>query len=181
MTPFFSVLAVFSLLSILAVGGGAAVIPEMKALTVGAAPWITADQFGQIYSLGQLAPGPNMLMVSVIGFHVAGASGALAALLGFFVPSGVITFLVGRVWDRYADNPWRAAIARGLGPLTVGLILAGAWSLAKTVMAGHGPLPYAVSVVVALILLRVKINPVFLILAGGLTTWIASALHVLPT
>ena len=59
------VLGVFALLSILAVGGGTAVLPEMKALTVNRFHWLTPEQFGQIYSLGQLAPGPNMLMVSV--------------------------------------------------------------------------------------------------------------------
>jgi chromate transporter len=179
MTLVLQVLAVFSLLSVLAVGGGAAVIPEMKHLTVGVAPWIDSNQFGEIYSLGQLAPGPNMLMVSVIGFHVAGWLGALAALLGFFVPSGLITFHVGRVWDRFEANPWRASIARGLGPVTVGLILAGTWSLARTVMVGHGPVPYVVCAIVAFVLLRIKLNPVILILAGGLTTWIAGTLGLL--
>ena len=174
------VLGVFSLLSILAVGGGAAVIPEMKTLTVGAAPWITSDLFGAIYSLGQLAPGPNMLMVSVIGYHVAGWGGAGAALVGFFLPAGVITFYAGRMWDRFAENPWRAALARGLGPVTVGLILAGAHSIERTVMAGHGLVPYVVCALVAVILLRVKINPVFLILAGGLATWTARSMGALP-
>lgn len=168
------VLGVFSLLSVLAVGGGAAVLPEMKALTVGPSPWITADQFGQIYSLGQLAPGPNMLMVSVIGYHVTGPLGALAALVGFFLPAAVITFYSGRMWDRFADNPWRASLARGLGPVTVGLILAGALAIERAVMRGHGAVPYAVAAAVVLVLLRVRINPVFLILAGGAVTWLAS-------
>jgi chromate transporter len=181
MTLVLQVLGVFSLLSILAVGGGAAVIPEMKRLTVGAAPWLAPRLFGEVYSLGQLAPGPNMLMVSVIGYHVAGFAGALCALLGFFVPSGVLTFRIGRVWDRFADNPWRAAIARGLGPVTVGLILAGAISLAETVMVGHGAVPYFICGAVAAILLLVKVNPVFLILAGGLATFAANALGALPS
>lgn len=170
------VLGLFSVLSILAVGGGAAVLPEMKAFTVGAAPWITAAQFGQIYSLGQLAPGPNMLMVSVIGYHVAGFGGAAMALVGFFLPAGVITFYAGRMWDRFADNPWRASLARGLGPVTVGLILAGALSIERTVMQGHGLLPYVIAALVVVILLRVKMNPVFLILGGGAATWLAKSL-----
>ncbi len=168
------VLGIFSLLSVLAVGGGAAVLPEMKALTVGPHPWITPDQFGQIYSLGQLAPGPNMLMVSVVGYHVAGWGGAAAALLGFFVPAGVITFFAGRAWDRFAESPWRTALARGLGPVTVGLILAGALSIAHTVM--HGPLNWAIAAVVTVILLRVKINPVVLIAGGGVVAWLGSVL-----
>jgi chromate transporter len=175
MTPMaiLQILGVFSMLSILAVGGGAAVLPEMKGLTVGAAPWITADQFGQIYSLGQLAPGPNMLMVSVIGYHVSGFFGAFAALVGFFLPAGLITYYAGKAWDRFAENPWRASLARGLGPVTIGLILAGALSIERTVMAGHGIVPYLIAAAVVAILLRVKINPVFLILGGGVITWLA--------
>jgi chromate transporter len=55
---------VFALLSILAVGGGTAVLPQMKHDVVDHRQWISADEFADIYSLGQLAPGPNMNMVS---------------------------------------------------------------------------------------------------------------------
>lgn len=167
------VLGVFSMLSLLAVGGGAAVLPEMKTWTVGSAPWLTTDQFGEIYSLGQLAPGPNMLMVAVIGHRVAGWAGAALALLGFFVPSGLLAFAAGRAWDRLAENPWREAVARGLGPMTIGLILAGAVSIERAVMTGHGPLPYAVAAAVVAILASVRVNPFFLIAGGGLATWLA--------
>ena len=68
-------LAVFGLLSVLAVGGGAAVLPEMKHLTEIEHHWVTESQFIHIYSLGQVAPGPNMLMVGVIGQRVAGWPG----------------------------------------------------------------------------------------------------------
>lgn len=173
------VLGVFAMLSLLAIGGGAAVLPEMKAWTVGAAPWISDAQFGQIYSLGQLAPGPNMLMVSVIGYHVAGWAGAALALLGFFVPSGLLAFAAGHAWDRLAANPWREAVARGLGPMTIGLILAGAVSIERAVMQGHGPLPYALASVVVAVLGTVRVNPFFLIAGGGLATWLARQAGVL--
>lgn len=167
------VLGLFSLLSVLAVGGGAAVLPEMKSFTVGAPPWIDAATFGRLYSLGQLAPGPNMLMVSLIGWHVAGLAGAALALVGFFLPSGLITFLAGRTWDRYGANPWRASIARGLGPVMVGLMLAGAHSIERTVMSGHGPIPYAIAAAVIAILSVSRMNPFWLILAGGAAMRIA--------
>ena len=166
-------LGLFSLLSMLAIGGGAAVLPEMKAFTVGPAPWITAEQFGQIYSLGQLAPGPNMLMVSVIGYHVSGMAGAALALIGFFAPAGLLTFFAGRAWDRLRDDPRRAALARGLGPVTIGLMLAGAMSIEHTVMQGHGLLPYAISLAVLAILGRARVNPFFLIVGGGVVTLVA--------
>ena len=164
------ILGVFSLLSILAVGGGTAVLPEMKALTVNQFHWLTPEQFGQIYSLGQLAPGPNMLMVSVIGYRVAGYPGAAAALVGFFLPAGLLSFGVARVWDRYSDSPLKLACERGLAPVTIGLMLAGTLILARTVI--HSADDVAIAAVVTAILLAVKINPVLLILGGGLAGYL---------
>ena len=68
---------VFSLLSVLAVGGGTAVLPEMQHMTVHTFHWLTDAQFRNIYSLGQVAPGPNMLMVLVIGYQLAGWAGMI--------------------------------------------------------------------------------------------------------
>lgn len=59
--------AVFAMLSMLALGGGISVLPEMQHMTVRVFHWLTDKQFRDIYSLGQVAPGPNGLMVMVIG------------------------------------------------------------------------------------------------------------------
>ena len=69
MSKLISLVNVFALLSILAVGGGTAVLPQMKHEVVAQHHWQTAAQFTDIYSLGQLSPGPNMNMVTVIGYH----------------------------------------------------------------------------------------------------------------
>jgi chromate transporter len=137
-TSFGSLLGVFALLSLLAVGGGTAVLPEMKAMTVSRLSWLTADQFVTIYSLGQLAPGPNMLMVSVIGYHVAaqagllaGLAGALIALAGFLLPSSLLAFGVNRLWGHFEGSPWRTAIQRGLAPMAIGLMAAGVIAIGK--------------------------------------------------
>ena len=155
----------FSGLSLLAVGGGSAVLPEMHSIVVDGHHWLTNDQFAEIYSLGQIAPGPNMTMVAVIGRHVAGWAGWLAAVLGFFVPSSVLAFGVNRLWHRLEHWPWRASIEAGLAPLAIGLMAAGAWLLAR--LAIHDLLDAGVAVVTTAILLWRKVNPFWLILAGG--------------
>ena len=165
-----ALLWVFGALSVMAVGGGTAVLPEMKELVVNQHHWLTSDQFGQIYSLGQLAPGPNMLMVTVIGYRVAGYLGALSALLGFFLPAGLIMFVCGRYWDRFADSPWKEAVQRGLAPLTIGLMLAGTWVLAKTVILG--PSTAVIAVIVTVILLLKHVNPALLIFGGGIVGYL---------
>jgi chromate transporter len=156
----------FSGLSLLAVGGGSAVLPEMHSIVVDGNRWLTNDQFAEIYSLGQIAPGPNMTMVAVIGQHVAGWPGWLAAVVGFFLPSSVLAFGVNRLWHRLEHWPWRASIEAGLAPLAIGLMAAGAWLLAR--LAIHDLIDAGVAVATTAILLWRKVNPFWLILAGGL-------------
>lgn len=155
----------FSGLSLLAVGGGSAVLPEMHSIVVGDHHWLTDAQFAEIYSLGQIAPGPNMSMVAVIGQHVAGAPGWLAAALGFFLPSSVLAFAVNRLWHRLEAWPWRNSIEEGLAPLAIGLMAAGAWLLGR--LAIHDAIDVGVAVVTTAILLWRKVNPFWLIVAGG--------------
>ncbi|MFK8251505.1 chromate transporter [Ancylobacter terrae] len=162
-----SILGVFSLLSILAVGGGAAVLPETKALVIDQHHWLTEDQFRDIYGLGQVVPGPNMLMVLVIGYHVTGYLGALLAYLGFFLPASAISLVASRVWEHFEGSPWRAAIQRGLAPLVVGLMAAGTISIARTAIDGSLTVLIAIAVFLGIYFVK-KVNPALFVLGGGL-------------
>jgi chromate transporter len=158
--------AAFGILSLLAVGGGAAVLPEMKETVVGQHHWLDSDQFVEVYSLGQIAPGPNMLMVQIIGERVAGIPGAFVALFAFFLPASVLTYATGRLWDRLDGWPWRESIQRGLAPISIGLMLAGTITIAK--IAVTDPRTIAMAAAVTAILLWRKVNPAYLILACAL-------------
>jgi chromate transporter len=85
---------VFAYLSLLTVGGGMAAFPELKTLSVDTYHWLTFPELLHFYSLGQLAPGPNMMMVASIGAVVSGLPGAAVALIAFFLPTGLLTFAV---------------------------------------------------------------------------------------
>jgi chromate transporter len=165
----------FALLSILAVGGGTAVLPEMQT--------ILAHQFGidhtefvHIYSIGQLAPGPNMLMVLVIGYQIAGLIGAGVVLLSFFLPSSVLCFYVGRLWGRFGESPWRRSIQNALEPISIGLMSSGVYAVAKASVVSS--ITLALALVTLYLILRTKINPVLVILgAGGLGALLMSYLN----
>ena len=169
MSTLLRLLGVFGLLSVLAVGGGLAVLPEMKKLTVEQYHWVTANQFVDFYSLGQMAPGPNMIMVALIGYKVAGLGGALAVLIAFFLPASVLTFGANRLWHRFSRWPWRESIRRGLAPVTVGLMIAGVISIGKTAIDAVGTLVLAV--IVTVILLTTRLNPALLILGSAVVGW----------
>ncbi|HEX4210445.1 MAG TPA: chromate transporter [Candidatus Binataceae bacterium] len=165
---------VFALLSIMAVGGGTAVLPEMKRMTVNTYHWVTPDQFRDIYSLGQVAPGPNMLMVMLIGRRVAGAAGAAVVALAFFLPDCILTLFANRVWLRYEDSPWRKAIQQGMAPVSIGLMLSGTYSIAR--LSLFNAAGAAIAAVTMTVLLWRHVNPVIMIGAGGLVYLLYSRL-----
>ncbi|HTQ24497.1 MAG TPA: chromate transporter [Candidatus Binataceae bacterium] len=158
---------VFMLLAILAVGGGTAVLPEMQHLTVDQFHWVTKAQFRDIYSLGQVAPGPNMLMVLLIGHKMAGALGALVVGLAFFLPDCILTLVANRLWVHFKDSPWRAAIQHGMAPVAIGLMLAGTYAIARLSIFNLTSLLIAL-VIFALLMWR-HINAALLVLGGGIT------------
>ncbi len=130
MKQLYALVGVFAYLSILTVGGGMAAFPEMKTLTVEVYHWLTFPQLIHLYSVGQLAPGPNMMVVAAIGEWVAGPLGALLATVSFILPTAVITLAAGRLWERLEGWRWHNAIsarpgAGGDRPAAVWLSLGG--------------------------------------------------------
>lgn len=161
-----ALIRVFAYLSLLTMGGGMAAFPELRVLTVDVHHWLTFPQLIHLYSVGQMAPGPNMMMIASIGEWVAGVPGSLAVLLAFFLPTALLTFGAGRLWIRLESWPWRASIQQGLAPVSIGLILAGSINLAEGALTGW--FAGAIAVAVFALLLRTRINPAFLVLGGAL-------------
>jgi len=156
---------VFAYVSMLTVGGGMAAFPELKTLTVDVHKWLTLQQLIHLYSVGQLAPGPKMMMVVPIGEWVAGVAGAVVVLLAFFGPTAVLTMIVGRVWNRLAEWPWRASIQKGLAPVSIGLMLAGSLTVAKGAVTDWITATVALGALV--ILLLRSVSPAILVLGGA--------------
>jgi chromate transporter len=156
---------VFAYLSLLTVGGGMAAFPEMQTLTVDVHGWLTAPQLVHLYSVGQLAPGPNMMMIVPIGDWVGGPLGALVVLIAFFGPTALLTFIIGGWWARLENWPWRKSIQQGLAPVSIGLLLAGSFTLAKSAIFGLETAAIAVGVL--LILQQTKVNPAALVLGAA--------------
>jgi chromate transporter len=156
---------VFAYLSLLTVGGGMAAFPAMKILTVDVHKWLTFEQLIHLYSVGQMAPGPNMMMIVAIGQWAGGFLGAGITLLAFFGPTAVLAFIVARLWKKLEKWPWRRSIQQGLAPVSIGLLLAGCFTMAKGAIFGLETAAIAVGVL--LILLRYKVNPALLVLGGA--------------
>ena len=155
--------ALFAELSMLAIGGANAMVPEMQRQVV-ALGWMRPTEFAALFALAQAAPGPNMLVVTLVGWRVAGPLGALVATAAFVVPSGLLTYAVARALHRFGEAPWRRAIQAGLTPVTVGLVMAAAVLLCQTAVHDAGTLLVVVATVG--FTLATRLHPLFL-LAGS--------------
>jgi chromate transporter len=106
-----------------------------------------------------------MMMVAAVGERVAGVAGALLVVIAFFGPTGYLTLWTGRLWLRLEGWRWRASIQRGLAPVSIGLLVAGAISLAKGALFNW--IGVIIAVVVFALLLGTRINPALLVLCGA--------------
>jgi chromate transporter len=156
----------FSLLSLISVGGIPSVLPEMQRYIVDVRHWASADDFMQMFAIGQAAPGPNVLIAGLIGWKVAGVAGAFVALGAICGPAAVVAFWVAGVWERMKHSPWRAIAQRAMGPIVVGLVLSGGF-----VLATPGNTPdwrlWLIAAASAAAMLAGKVNPLWLLMAGG--------------
>ena len=174
-----TLIRVFAYLSLLTVGGGMAAFPEMEHLAVNVHKWMTASQLVHMYSVGQLAPGPNMMMIVSIGdwavweasgSMMLGIIGGLVVVIAFFGPTALLALVVGRVWNKLEKWPWRLSIQRGLAPVSVGLLLAGTLSMAKTAVTGWTT--GGIALAVLLTMLWRKVNPALLVLGGAIAGFV---------
>jgi chromate transporter len=154
----------FGRLSLLAVGGVNSTLPEIAHEVVAARHWLTAAQFAQLFAIAQSAPGPNMLVVVLIGQRVAGAAGGVVAALAMVLPAGTLVMLASGVWDRFRQARWRRVLQAAILPITGGLVLAAAFVLVEA--ADDSVWLVAVTVAVVALNLRTGWHPLWL-LAGG--------------
>src|SRR6201989_3550343 len=116
---------VFAPLSLLSIGGGAALLAEIEHQSVGVHAWTTQREFADLFAISRAAPGPGTMLSTLIGWKVAGLTGALTATLALYLPSSVLVYAAARLWGLWRGSVWHTAIERGLAPIAAGLILAG--------------------------------------------------------
>ena len=101
-----SLLGHFMLLSLLAVGGAITTASDMHRYVVVQHGWISDAQFTSSIAIAQAAPGPNVLVVTLIGWKVAGLAGALAATLAMCLPMSIVIYLlIDRLRQRFRPAP----------------------------------------------------------------------------
>jgi chromate transporter len=164
--PLWTLFSLFAVLSLMAVGGANAAIPEMHRVAVDVMHWMSNKQFADMFAISQLSPGPNVIIVALIGYHVAGLAGASVAITAMVVPTCVMAYFVARTWDRFKDARWRIALQAGLVPVSLGLIGASAFVLARA--ADHNVYAALITLATAATAYFTRANPLWIFAAAGL-------------
>jgi chromate transporter len=163
--PILTLVWTFGLMSLFAVGGANSAIPEMHRVAVDVQHWMTDKQFADAFAISQMSPGPNVLIVALIGYSVAGVAGALVATLAMCGPTAVLAYYVSRFLARASHSRWPALVRAALVPLSVGLM--GASGLVLALTSDRNWIAALVTAVAAVLAFATQLNPFWLLLAGG--------------
>ena len=164
--PAFWVLAGhLALLSSLSFGGFPSVLPDVHNLVL-AHGWVTDREFADFFAVSQLVPGPNMiLMMSFVGLKVGGIAGAVASAVATFGPPCLMYYTGYRLWDRFRDTPWQRLVRLAFAPLTIGLVIAGGYVMARAADAGWRSA--IVTAAAAASMLATRISPIWILMAAA--------------
>lgn len=163
--PIATLIWTFGVMSLFAVGGANSAIPEMHRVAVDVHHWMTDKQFADVFAISQLSPGPNVLIVTLIGYSVAGISGALAATVAMCGPTALLAYYVSRFMAQASHSRWPAIIQAALVPLSIGLMAASALILALT--SDQSWVAGLITAAAAVLAFATRLNPLWLLLAGG--------------
>jgi chromate transporter len=155
----------FLLLSLLATGGALSLAPAMHKYLVVQKGLISDAQFIGSIALAQSAPGPNVLFVTVLGWHAAGAWGAMATTVGCLVPSAVLAVYAGRKIVSNPNSYWMRGVREGLAPVAIGLTFATAVVLLKPWIDDWRV--WALTLFAVAIAFFTRVAPIYLIAFGG--------------
>jgi chromate transporter len=153
------------LIGVVSIGGINAAVPELHRQVVEVNHWLTERQFTDFFAIANAAPGPNLLIVTLIGFQLGGVFGAVASTLALCTPTCVLTYFIAQMWERFKDAPLRIAIQAGLVPVMVGLVAATAYLITRT--ADHNAAAVAISVATAGIAYFTRIHPLWAFAAAA--------------
>ena len=172
------VAALFGAIGALTFGGGLTMIALMQEHVVDRLHWLTPREFVDGLALGQLTPGPVLMIAAYVGYKLLGVGGAIVAATASFLPSFLLMLGLLPVFDRIRNLAWARAVMQGLVPGVIGVM-----AIALVRMAPHAaPDPLAVAVLAATIITLVgwRITPLKAMLGGSVFGMLRDRVCELP-
>jgi len=155
-------------------GSGYVLLAFLRAGLVTHLHWLTSAQLLDAVAVGQFTPGPVFTTATFIGYILAGPGGAAAATLGIFLPAFAFVALSGPLVPRLRRSPAAGAFLDGVNTASLALMAFVTGQLARAALVDG--VTVGLALVSAVLLLRFRINSVWLVLGGGVVGAVA-ALH----
>jgi chromate transporter len=157
---------IFAPLSLVSFGGGQSVVADINRHVI-EQHWLTQAQFVNLFAISRAAPGPGALLTTLIGWDVAGISGAFIATFALFAPSSTAALLAFHFWSRVGKSRIRHSLERSLTPIAAGMIFAGGLSVLQSSPHTFSILAIAVVSTIAMIM-RPRSSPLLVLVLAGL-------------
>lgn len=167
----------YLLLSLMSVGGAISTTPEMHRFLIEQNHWLTQAQFNESIALAQAAPGPNVLFVALMGWHVGLNAGSMTAallgvavtMIGIMLPSTVLTYVAAQWGHRNRERRAVRAFKQGMAPIVIALLLSTGFILgAAGRVAGRDWPLWLLALASGLVIWRTKIHLLWLLALGAL-------------
>ena len=149
----------------IAIGGPSGILPDVHRYIVEAHHWMSSTQFAELYTLAQVAPGPNAMYVTLVGWQLAGWPGVAATTLPLLVPAAVLVLPAAHLTERHKDAAIIRALRGALLPIAIGLTFASGFVLLRAV--NHDWHGYVITLMTVVLVMRTKLNPLWLLAVGA--------------
>ena len=146
------------------IGGGLTMIAFIQDQVVGQFGWLTPREFVDGLALGQLTPGPVLMIAAYVGYKLAGIGGAIVAASAAFLPSFVIMLAILPVLDRVRQMAWVKATMKGMAPAVIGVLAVSLIRLSPAAVPDPFALLILIATIAATLALRVG---AFKVMIGG--------------
>ncbi len=152
----------FATTAIVSFGGILVMVPEIHRQAVEIYGWVNDAEFASSFAVSQMAPGPNIMLMSLIGWRAFGTVGLLVATLAIVAPPGILAIVIGRMEVKFAASKYLRMVRETLPPIVIGLMMASGFITAKIAVDGFVGIVIAAGV--AIVVAVTKQNPLISIL-----------------
>ena len=169
----------FFQIGLFTLGGGYAMIPLIEEEVVNRHKWVNKDELLDLIAIAQSCPGVFAINIAIfIGYKLKKERGAVSAALGTALPSFLIILAIAIFFSQFKDNPYVAAIFRGIRPAVVALIAVPTFRLGQRAQLNRYTI--WIPVVCALLIWALGVSPIYIIIIAGLAGYLYG-MYIKPT
>ena len=168
---YFESFKTFFKIGIFTLGGGYAMIPLIEEEVVNHKKWVSKDEMLDLIAIAQSCPGVFAINIATfIGYKLKKERGAIATTIGTALPSFLIILAIAIFFSQFKDNPYVAAIFRGIRPAVVALIAVPTFNLGRRAKLNRYTI--WIPIVCALAIWALGVSPIYIIIIAAIAGYL---------